>query len=247
MPGVSSAKAPRLGGLRSGEPHARGAGLAAREQQLREKELDVAYDLARKNAAARLTLRIHLNELHLDRPTRARLEAELAGVEPARTRHAFAHASRRRRNVVAISQQSRAPSGGRHGPNERTAARQSRGESGAARPRIAGRLTQLDGRSFNSDRRISGGLSCGRQRRGDRLVVYRFADRYRKPICTNRGWRAPLARRSRSADREHRSRTCGVTSSDGIANRKIVRRLAEQRHLAVGRSHRGRSPAAASI
>ena len=53
---------------------------AAREQQLREKELTLAYDLARRDAAKRLTLRLKLDDLHLDSKRRASLQAELAAL-----------------------------------------------------------------------------------------------------------------------------------------------------------------------
>jgi hypothetical protein len=52
--------------------------LAARQQELREKELELAYDLARRDAGARLMLRVKLADLHLDGALRARLEAQVA-------------------------------------------------------------------------------------------------------------------------------------------------------------------------
>jgi hypothetical protein len=54
--------------------------LRAREQQLHEKELTLAFDLARRNAAKRLTLRLKLQDLHLDRARRAKLQAQLAAL-----------------------------------------------------------------------------------------------------------------------------------------------------------------------
>jgi len=54
--------------------------LAARQQQLREKELALAYDLARRDGATRLELRLKLTELHLDPPLRARLAGQLAAL-----------------------------------------------------------------------------------------------------------------------------------------------------------------------
>lgn len=52
----------------------------ARAQELREKELEAAYNLARRNAAAHLTLRLRLSDLYLDRAARARLESKLAAL-----------------------------------------------------------------------------------------------------------------------------------------------------------------------
>ena len=59
---------------------------AARKQQLREKELTLAYDLARRDAAKRVTLRLKLDDLHLDSKRRANLEAELAALNAAEER-----------------------------------------------------------------------------------------------------------------------------------------------------------------
>ena len=57
-----------------------GRALQARRQQLREKELMLAYDLARRDAPQRLLLRLKLSELHLDAATRKALESQLAAV-----------------------------------------------------------------------------------------------------------------------------------------------------------------------
>lgn len=54
---------------------------AARAQQLREKELTLAFDLARKNAGTRLSLRLKLSDLHLTKATRATLQAQLAALD----------------------------------------------------------------------------------------------------------------------------------------------------------------------
>lgn len=54
--------------------------LQARRQELREKELMLAYDLARRDAPQRLLLRLKLSELHLDVATRKALELQLAAV-----------------------------------------------------------------------------------------------------------------------------------------------------------------------
>jgi hypothetical protein len=54
---------------------------AAREQQLREKELTLAYDLEGRDAGRRLTLRLKLDDLHLTSARRARLRAALAALD----------------------------------------------------------------------------------------------------------------------------------------------------------------------
>ncbi|MGA8576176.1 MAG: hypothetical protein WB609_10930, partial [Candidatus Cybelea sp.] len=51
---------------------------AAREQELREKENTLAFDLARQDAAKRLSLRLKLTDLHLAHAARARYLGELA-------------------------------------------------------------------------------------------------------------------------------------------------------------------------
>jgi hypothetical protein len=56
---------------------------AARQQQLREKELTLAFDLARASAGKRLMLRLKLQNLHLDRAARAKLEGRLAALDAA--------------------------------------------------------------------------------------------------------------------------------------------------------------------
>lgn len=50
--------------------------LAARSQQLHEKELALAFALARRDAGQRLLLRLKLTHLYLDRTDRAALEAQ---------------------------------------------------------------------------------------------------------------------------------------------------------------------------
>lgn len=57
-----------------------GRAVRARRQQLREKELMLAYDLARRDAPQRLLLRLKLSELHLDAATRKALESQLVGL-----------------------------------------------------------------------------------------------------------------------------------------------------------------------
>jgi hypothetical protein len=54
---------------------------AAREQQLREKESTLAFDLARADAGKRLVLRVKLAELHLSGAARASLRAQLAALD----------------------------------------------------------------------------------------------------------------------------------------------------------------------
>ncbi|MGC2649859.1 MAG: hypothetical protein WA304_03530, partial [Candidatus Cybelea sp.] len=71
-----------------------GRALRARGEQLREKELMLAYDLARRDAPQRLLLRLKLSELHLNAATRTALESQLAGLNE-RERAALAVARRR--------------------------------------------------------------------------------------------------------------------------------------------------------
>jgi hypothetical protein len=71
-----------------------GRALEARRQQLREKELMLAYDLARRDAPQRLLLRMRISELHLDDATRKALESQLSALNE-REREALA-ATRRR-------------------------------------------------------------------------------------------------------------------------------------------------------
>lgn len=54
--------------------------LAARVQQLHEKEITLAFDLARGHAGKRLALRLKLDDLHLDRADRARLTSDLVAL-----------------------------------------------------------------------------------------------------------------------------------------------------------------------
>jgi hypothetical protein len=57
-----------------------GRALLARRQELHEKELMLAYDLARWGAPQRLLLRLKLGELHLDAATRKALESQLTAL-----------------------------------------------------------------------------------------------------------------------------------------------------------------------
>lgn len=74
--------------------------LAAREQQLYEKELSYAFDLARASALTRLRLRIKLDELHPEPTTRKQLEAELAALN---ARESQAVATMRRHNAAILA------------------------------------------------------------------------------------------------------------------------------------------------
>jgi hypothetical protein len=55
--------------------------FTARQQQLREKELTLAFDLARADAGKRLSLTLKLEDLHLTPTTRAKLRAALAALD----------------------------------------------------------------------------------------------------------------------------------------------------------------------
>jgi Skp family chaperone for outer membrane proteins len=76
---------------------------AAREQQLREKESTLAFDLARANAGRRLTLRVKLSELHLTRPARAKLRGQLEALD-AQELHAIRSMQRSDTAVLASYQ-----------------------------------------------------------------------------------------------------------------------------------------------
>jgi hypothetical protein len=73
--------------------------LRARRQQLREKELMLAYDLARRDAPQRLLLRLKLSELHLNAATRKALESQLAALN---AREGDALAAARRWDAVVL-------------------------------------------------------------------------------------------------------------------------------------------------
>jgi hypothetical protein len=76
-----------------------GRALRARREQLREKELMLAYDLARRDAPQRLLLRLKLSELHLDAATRKALESHLAALN---AREGDALAAARRRDAAVL-------------------------------------------------------------------------------------------------------------------------------------------------
>ncbi len=59
---------------------------AARQQQLREKESGLAYDLERRDAGKRLMLRLKLDDLHLNAAQRAHLQASLAALNVGEVR-----------------------------------------------------------------------------------------------------------------------------------------------------------------
>ncbi|MGA7354218.1 MAG: hypothetical protein WA431_08070 [Candidatus Cybelea sp.] len=74
--------------------------LAAREQQLHEKELTLAFDLARTNALKRLRLRLKVEDLHPDPTTRKQLEAELSALNAGESQ---AVAAMRHRNAAVLA------------------------------------------------------------------------------------------------------------------------------------------------
>ncbi|HVR46961.1 MAG TPA: hypothetical protein VMT95_10075 [Candidatus Binatia bacterium] len=74
--------------------------LAARQQQLREKELALAYALAQRDAGARLMLRAKLADARLPYAKRAPLEAELAAL---RRRESAAVAALHAQNVAELA------------------------------------------------------------------------------------------------------------------------------------------------
>lgn len=59
---------------------------AARQQQLREKESNLAYQLERRDAGKRLLLRLKLDDLHANAGRRARLQASLAALQLSEAR-----------------------------------------------------------------------------------------------------------------------------------------------------------------
>ena len=208
--------------------------VAAREQQLREKELDVAYDLARKNAAARLTLRLHLNELHLDRPTRARLEAELGAL----SRQELATLSRMQAaDAVTLSQYrsslERQAAAGTARMNEQLRAK------AAANLALRGRVLQAASRGSTAD--LSARIAAFR-------AAYPAGDNAAAIASSFTDSQADIANRfARIGDGARRSRAEAAAQIANIARERaalrramvsqietIVRRLAEQRHLTVG-------------
>lgn len=73
---------------------------AARAQQLKEKELTLALDVARRDAEQRFMLRLKLNELHLTPSERARLGAQLHALDAGELQ---AVAAMRRANAAQLA------------------------------------------------------------------------------------------------------------------------------------------------
>jgi len=208
--------------------------VAAREQQLREKELDVAYDLARKNGPARLKLRIALNELHLDRPTRARFEAELAAL----SRQELDTLSRMHAvDAVTLSQY-------RSGLERQAAAdtaqmnEQLRAKS-AANLALRGGVLRAASRGSKSDLAARIAAFRAAYPSGDTAAAIAsaftdsqadIANRFAKIGDSARNSRAEAAAQIATIARERAAiRRAMVAQIEAM-----VRRLAEQRHLAVG-------------
>jgi hypothetical protein len=208
--------------------------VAAREQQLREKELDVAYDLARKNAAARLTLRLHLNELHLDRPTRARLEAELAALS---TKELATLSRMQAAGAVTLAQY-------RSGLERQAAADTARmteqlRAKAAANLALRGRVLLAASRGSTAD--LSARIAAFR-------AAYPAGDNAAAIASSFTDSQADIANRfARIGDGARRSRAEAAAQIANIARERaalrramvsqieaIVRRLADQRHLEVG-------------
>jgi len=208
--------------------------VAAREQQLREKELDVAYDLARKNAATRLTLRLHLNELHLDRPTRARLEAELGAL----SRQELATLSRMQAADAVTLSQYRSGLEGQAAAGTARMNEQLRAKA-AANLALRGRVLQAASRGSMAD--LSTRIAAFR-------AAYPAGDNAAAIASSFTDSQADIANRfARIGDGARRSRAEAAAQIANIARERsalrramisqietIVRRLAEQRHLTVG-------------
>ncbi|MBV8725260.1 MAG: hypothetical protein JO078_05550 [Candidatus Eremiobacteraeota bacterium] len=78
--------------------------LSAREQQLREKELTLAFDLARRNGGARLALRLRLQDLHLTSAKRRLLATRLAALDAAEHQTVAAQTRRDAGSLAAYRQ-----------------------------------------------------------------------------------------------------------------------------------------------
>lgn len=78
--------------------------LAAREQELREKELTLAFDLARRSGGARLGLRLRLADLHLTPAKRRLLARRLAALDAAERQTVAAQARRDTGTLAAYRQ-----------------------------------------------------------------------------------------------------------------------------------------------
>lgn len=114
---------------------------AARAQQLREKELTLAFDLARKNAGTRLSLRLKLSDLHLTKAKRAVLQAQLAALDAQEQRPVAALRARDAGILVSYARQLRADAG-REGATMDARLRQTAGANFAVRERVRESATQ---------------------------------------------------------------------------------------------------------
>jgi hypothetical protein len=83
---LARATAANLAGYRHSLDESATRALAAREQQLREKELTLAFDLARANGLKRLRLRLKVEDLQLDATARKQVEAELFALNASELR-----------------------------------------------------------------------------------------------------------------------------------------------------------------
>jgi hypothetical protein len=97
---LARATAANLAGYRRSLDESATLALAAREQQLREKELTLAFDLAQANGLKRLRLRLKLEDLHPEPTTRKQLEAELSALNAGESR---AVAAMRHSNAAVLA------------------------------------------------------------------------------------------------------------------------------------------------
>lgn len=116
---------------------------AAREQQLREKELTLAFDLARKNAGTRLSLRLKLSDLHLTKAKRAALQAQLGALDAQEQRPV---AALRARDAVILASYGRQlqDDAGKEGAAMDARLRQTAGANLAVRERVRQSATQAN-------------------------------------------------------------------------------------------------------
>jgi hypothetical protein len=127
---------------------------AARAQQLREKELTLAFDLERADAGRRLALRLKLGDLHLFAPQRAKLQAELNALDA--------------RELQAVSKQQRLDAA------TLAAYRLQLAEKGAAaNAQMAAQLSAKAAANFAVRRQVAlGGSSAERSGLPDRLASF---------------------------------------------------------------------------
>jgi hypothetical protein len=97
---LARATAANLAGYRRSLDESATRALAARAQQLHEKELTLAFDLARANGLKRLRLRLKVEDLHLDPTTRKEVEAELSSLNAGESQ---AVAAMRRGNAAVLA------------------------------------------------------------------------------------------------------------------------------------------------